>query len=160
MRRSFDESFALPTSTRVDSVEDLLAVRVSGDAYALRLSEIAGLHVDLRIAPLPGAAAHLLGIAAIRGVMAPVYDLAGLLGYPPAVSSRWVALVRTPHLVGLALEYFEAHLRIRQESVSAKAPEDRSRASRYSRDAVKSDGGLRPILQVSTLIQSLREKTS
>src|ERR1700675_3898235 len=104
LRRHFDEAFAAPTSPIAEPLEDLLAIRVGSDPYALRLSEIAGLHVGVKIVPIPSPAAQLLGIVGIRGVMAPIYDLAALLGYPPAASPRWIALARAAQPVGFAFE--------------------------------------------------------
>ena len=65
--------------------EDFLAIRVGADPYTFRLSEIAGLHVGVKIVPVPSPAVQLLGMVAIRGMLAPIYDLAALLHYPPAV---------------------------------------------------------------------------
>ena len=159
LRQSFDVTFARPASSTVDATVDLLAIRVGGDAYALRLSEIAGLHVGLHVVALPNPAPHLVGIAAIRGVMAPIYDLAGLLGYPPAASCRWIAMARASSPVGLALECFEAHLRVRDAFVSINAQDKGARADRHARDAVQANGTLRPILQVGALIQSVEENS-
>jgi chemotaxis signal transduction protein len=157
LRRSFDHAFAQPVVIATATLVDLLAVRVGGDPYALRLSDIAGLQVNLHVVPLPGPAPHLLGIAAIRDVMAPIYDLAGLLGYPPPPSCRWIAMVRTSTPVGLAIERFEAHLRVADTFVSIKASENGIALNRLARDAVQAGGVLRPILQVTDLVRSLEE---
>ena len=94
LRRLFDESFAAPAASMTQRLEDLLAIRVGTDPYALRLSEIAGLHVGVRIVPVPSPAAQLLGIVGIRGMMSPVYDLAALLRYPSGKAARQVAFAR------------------------------------------------------------------
>src|SRR6202030_4383581 len=92
LRCLFDSSFAAAASSTTGPLEDLLAICVEGDPYALRLSEIAGLYVDVKIVPVPGPIAQLLGIVSLRGKLAPVYDLAALLHYPLAVSPRWMIL--------------------------------------------------------------------
>ena len=50
LRRAFDRSFAEAPggAPEADALESLLAIRVGGDPYALRLSEIAGLFADCR----------------------------------------------------------------------------------------------------------------
>jgi chemotaxis signal transduction protein len=159
MRAEFDQAFATPAADTVASTTDLLAVRVGGDAFALRLSDIAGLHVNLPVVPIPTPAQHLLGIAAIRGVMAPVYDLAGLLGYSPAPTTRWVVMVKAPQMIGLALESFEAQVRVSDLLLNLNIPDPtgRPRVTAHAQGAVQTAGALRPILQVSTLIASLQE---
>jgi hypothetical protein len=82
LRREFDQSFAQPPATELARVENFLAVRIGGDAYAMRVAEIAGLYADKRIVPLPSPLPSLLGTVGFRGQIAPVYDLAMLFGYP------------------------------------------------------------------------------
>ena len=41
LRQDFDRTFALPPSLAAPEVEDLLAIRVAGDPYAIRLLDIA-----------------------------------------------------------------------------------------------------------------------
>src|ERR1700722_17800966 len=107
-------------------LEDLLAIRVGSDPYALRSSEIAGLHVGVEIVPVPSPVAQLLGIAAIRGIMAPIYDLAALLRYPPAANPRWLIFARAAQPVGLAFEGFEQHLQASQSVIANCNGEDGS----------------------------------
>jgi len=155
MRRSFDGAFALPVGDAVEASADFLAVRIGGDAYAIRLSEIAGLHVDLNVVPVPGPAPHLLGIAAIRGAMAPLYSLAGLLGYPQAANARWIAIIKTPHFLGLAIDAVEAHARVADSQQQFNDRADGPRARRHVLGAVQAAGAIRPILHISQLIQSI-----
>ena len=119
LRRLFDASFAAPAALISQRLEDLLAIRVGSDPYAFRTSEIARLHVGVKIVPVPSPVAQLLGIAAIRGMMAPIYDLAALLHYPPAANPRWFVFARAPQPVGLAFETFESHLQASQSSLAS-----------------------------------------
>jgi chemotaxis signal transduction protein len=157
MRQLFDSAFARPVTAVTESFADLLAVRVGGDPYALRLRDITGLHVDLDIVPVPSPAQHLLGIAALRGTMAPVYDLAGLLGYPPARRSRWIVMTGSEHSVGLAFESFDAHVRVSETQMDSKAPIESPQARAFAHGVVDAAAALRPILQIAVLIQSIGE---
>ena len=141
LRRLFDDTFTVPAEMRADCSEDLLAIRVGSNPYALRLSEIAGLHADLKIVPVPTPAAQLLGIVGIRGTMAPIYDLAALLGYPPITGPRWIAFARAQQSVGFAFETFESHLRVAQTS---------------SDGSVRAAGLIRPIIHMASVVAMLK----
>lgn len=148
LRESFDRGFAEPASGRTGESTDLLAVRVNGDPYALRLSELLGLVADKKIVKTPSRNDALLGLAGFRGAITPVFDLARLLGYPHVDAPRWLALTRDGALIGLAFERFEAHLRVTSEALIADAAGDRPglRGAVHDRDIT------RPILHFPTLL--------
>jgi chemotaxis signal transduction protein len=162
LRRRFDESFAAPAASSPEPVEDLLAIRVGSDPYALLLSQIAGLHVDIKIVPIPSPATQLLGIVGIRGEMAPVYDLAALLSYPPAGNPRWIVFARAPTLVGLAFEAFESHLQVPERLLASGADTDAGTgASRqHLRGVVQAAGALRPIIHLASVVEMLKDRNS
>jgi purine-binding chemotaxis protein CheW len=112
LRNAFDRARAIPFSSEaVEQIENLLAIRVCGDAFAIRLSEISGLATDRKIVALPSSIPELLGVAAIRGQLVPVYSLAALLGYSAnADQGRWLALCGAQEPVGLAINDFEGYL--------------------------------------------------
>jgi len=68
LRQEFDRSFADPPLIDVAAKEDLLAIRLATQEFAIRLSEIAGLFADKKITPVPSANSALLGIT---GFVAP-----------------------------------------------------------------------------------------
>jgi chemotaxis signal transduction protein len=148
LRESFDRGFAEPASAAIGDRTDFLAVRVGGDPYALRLSELLGLVADKRIVKTPSRSDALLGLAGFRGAITPVFDLARLLGYPPADAPRWLALTRDGALIGLAFELFEAHLRVTSEAFVKDAAGDRPGL----RGAVRDSDLTRPILHFPSLL--------
>lgn len=162
LRRLFDAGFAAPAASRSQRLEDLLAIRVGPDPYALRISEIAGLQVGLKIVPVPSPVAQLLGIAAIRGMMAPIYDLAALLRYPPAANPRWFIVARAPQPVGLAFESFESHLQASQSSLATDNGEDAGSVGtgQYLRGTVLAAGTLRPIIHLASVLELIRGNRS
>jgi chemotaxis signal transduction protein len=120
LRRAFDRSFAGASLGTVDAAEDLLAIRVAGDPYALRLTELSGLAAARRIAALPSRNAAVTGIAGIRGSLIPVCSLAVLLGYSRGDSAlSWLALSRGVESMALGFEQWEGVLRVRREDVHA-----------------------------------------
>ena len=162
LRRLFDESFAAPAASMTQRLEGLLAIRVGSDPYALRLSEIAGLHVGVKIVPVPSPAAQLLGIVGIRGMMAPIYDLAALLRSPPAANSRWFIIARGPKPVGFAFETFESHLQVSQSSLANGDVEDAGTGApkQHMRGTVRAAGALRPIIHLASVLEMIRDKNS
>jgi chemotaxis signal transduction protein len=118
LRQAFDRSFAEPPAPAKAGLIELLAVEIGGDCYAIRLAEITGLYADRRVVPLPSAVGELLGLVGFRGLMAPVYDLAALLGHTPARSPRWLVLSGQSSPVALAFERFARHVRLSPEGIS------------------------------------------
>jgi purine-binding chemotaxis protein CheW len=159
LRRHFDEAFAAPASSIIEPLEDLLAIRVGSDPYALRLSEIAGLYVGVKIVPVPSPVPQLLGIVGIRGMMVPIYDLAALLRYPPEVNSRWFVLARPPQPVGFAFETFESHLQV---SLAGSNGEDSGTGGtvQHMRGTVRAAGTLRPIIHLASMLEMIGDKNS
>jgi chemotaxis signal transduction protein len=157
LRRLFDEGFAAPAASITEPLEGLLAIRVGSNPFALRLSEIAGLHVGVKIVPLPSPVAQLLGIVAIRGMMVPIYDLAALLRYPPVSNSRWFVLARAPKPVGFAFETFESHLQVSQASLAGgnRASADTSATVLHVRGSVRAAGALRPIIHLASMLKMI-----
>jgi chemotaxis signal transduction protein len=151
LRRLFDDGFAAPASSITEPLEHLLAIRVSSDPFALHLSDVAGLYVGIKIVPVPSPVLQLLGIVGIRGMMAPIYDLAALLGYPPASNPRWFVLARAPQLVGFAFEAFESHLQVPRASLAS---------GQHTRGSARADGMLRPIIHLASMVEMIEGKNS
>jgi chemotaxis signal transduction protein len=159
LRLSFDAGFALPPTASSESLDALLAIRIGAVPYALRLEDIGGLHAGLHVTPVPSPNGSLLGIVALRGTMAPVYDLGALLGYPPCTDSRWCALAPKPHLVGFAFAVFEAHVRIARTPAAIEDSAARADSvARHVRGTVQACDALRAIIDIPSLLKSLQEK--
>ncbi len=120
LAREFDRSFADPAGATDEEVEELLAIRVGGDAYAVRLRDVTGLVADRKIVPLPTPEPALMGIVGLRNGLAPVYSLAALLGYGPAAEApRWLLLVGPGPQFGLAFPEFDGHRRVARAEISS-----------------------------------------
>jgi chemotaxis signal transduction protein len=158
MRRAFDQAFAMAPTAAIDEFEDLLAVRVGGDALAIRVRAISGLAACRKIVPLPSRIPALLGIAAIRGGVVPIYSLAHLLGYRPGSKPpSWLALCGDPEPMGLGFEEFEGFLRVRRGDVHpAQAADDpKGRAI----EVVRSEKHVRPLVDVPSTLERIKART-
>jgi len=158
LRDAFDRSFAEPVAVK-PTTASLLFLRVGGDPYALRLSEVAGLHRDKTIAAATSPLQDLLGMAGFRGVIAPVYDLGILLGYPRARAPRWILLARGPAPVALAFETFEAHFHVEVEQLASGGS---SSTRPYLEGALREANGTRALIHVASIVEALlvRARTS
>jgi chemotaxis signal transduction protein len=162
LRRLFDDSFAAAAASKSERLEDLLAIRLGSDPYALRLSEITGLHAGIKIVAVPSPSTQLLGIVGLRGILAPIYDLAALLRYPPAASPRWIVLARMPQPVGFAFEAFESHLQVPESSLGyGEGDGANAGASRqHTSGTVRAAGALRPIIRMASVVELIGDKIS
>lgn len=163
LRQEFDLSFAQAVRTQTTQLENLLALRIAGDPYAIRVADIKGLYTDRRIMPLPSPMTELLGVTGFRGQIAPVYDLAALLGYGRAASARWLILLRSSagEPLCLAFECFETHFSVSPHDIASTSG-DSAQASASIRahlfSAVYSNEIRRPIIQLSSLCQDLQAR--
>ena len=120
LRDAFDRSFAEPLRTASVQFEHLLAIRVSGEPYAVRLEEIAGVHAGWPVTAVPSPSPGLLGIAGFRGSLVPVYDLSVLLGLSEPTTPRWIVLTAGRTRVAFAFAAFAGHLRVTPDTLAAE----------------------------------------
>jgi chemotaxis signal transduction protein len=155
LKRSFDRSFAEAPRLQTEQVEDLLCIRVSGDAYAVRLSETSGIYVDRKIVGLPSPVPELLGMAGFRGTVIPVFDLGACLGYGlTGDTGRWLLLVGTNEIVGLAFQEFDGHLRTTPSDLARQETSEPMR--QHVREIVSVEGTIRPIVNLVSVVQAIK----
>jgi purine-binding chemotaxis protein CheW len=149
LRLEFDRSFASAPTAEVGSKQDLLAIRLGENNFAMRLSEISGLFVDKKIIRVPGASAAMLGIAGFRGSIVPVYDLQRLLGYS-SQTSRWM-VVAAAAPVAFIFQQNDGLFRVPPDALTqAQGQHD------FTNDFVQIQGALRPIIQLSSVLEAIK----
>ena len=153
LRAGFDRSFAEPAQLDMTATEDLLAVRVGDDVFAIRLSEIAGLYVGKKMTRVPGGDPALLGIAGFRGTIQPVYSLATLLGRPAEASPRWLVIAAAAP-IAFAFGAFDRHLRV--ASATIRPRDVNAKDQPYARDFVPVQQFVRPILHLPSILDAIR----
>jgi len=158
LRGAFDASFAVCQTFDAPVLEDLLAIQVAAHPYAMRLSEIASIYLDRKFVQVASHIPELLGVAAFRGVLAPVFELRSLLGYPHGPTPRWVVLTRTSAPVALAFDLFEAQLRVPPADVFLETPERDGPRERHVRGAARTAGVVRPLIHIASVIEALTKR--
>lgn len=153
LRREFDRGFAAPP--HIESLkDDLLAIRIGAQPFAMRLSEIGGLFADKRVTKVPGSITALRGIAGFRGTLLPVYDLPALLGSPPSTQSlRWL-VVAAVEPVAFAFASFEGHLRATRSEIVPRSAQDGP--TPYAREYVRAANLMRPILDLLAILATIK----
>jgi len=136
LRREFDESFAVPARVKAREGESYLAVRIGGDAYAIRVADIGSVVAAPRICKLPSRHAALLGLAGHRGRIIAAYDSRILLGYPARSDLRWLVVVGS---IALAVEGLEGYVQAPPQKV------------------ITADGTARTVLDVASLVRKIKE---
>ena len=150
LRTAFDRAFAAPPRGDVEARQDLLAIRIGAEAYAVKLAEVRGLFADRKFTRVPGGDAALLGIAGFRGALVPVYSLAIVLGHAATQAPRWLVVAATAP-VALAFEAFEGHVR-----ADAVLPRQSPAPARgHAVEFIRSEGLVRPVLHLPSVIDAL-----
>lgn len=155
LRRAFDSSFAEAPREALERTVDLLAIRIAGDAYVLRLGELSGLAAGRRITPLTSPAHGLLGLTSLRGNLVPVYGLGVLLGYAEAGMTRWLGLVGVDAVTAFAFEDFEGFLRVPQEAITTQQGEGNAG---HVRELVRVTGQVMRVVHLPTMIGAVTER--
>ena len=163
LRRDFDRSFAEPPRARRPPSVDLLAIRLAGDPFMLRLSAVSGVFASKKLTPLPGASPELLGIAGFRGSVVPVYDLSMLLGYPASDKPRWLVLAAAQP-VALAFEGLDGYLRLPLDRIAQ--PEQPQSARTHVREFARvadprtpaHSAAPRPLVELDSIVAAIRQR--
>ena len=154
LREEFDRSFAQAERAERPEQLDFLSLRIAGDPYAVRLSEIQSLHVSRKVVLAPSPLPALLGMAGFRGVLTPIYDLGQLLGYQAEPSAKWLVIARSAAPVAFAFATFEAHLRVTLDGLSAAEPGSGAAV----RGAIRHDHGVLPLLHLPSLVEGIAQR--
>ena len=156
LRHAFDRAFAAAPDPEAAPVENLVAVRLSNDPFAIRLSDISGLFADKAVVPLPASAPALLGVAGFRGSIVPVFSLPALLGYAEDGALRWLVLAGAAggaRRVGLAFDRFEGHLQVPQSAIATDEKGERQR--RFVKEIIRTPDGVRPLIHMASVIEAI-----
>jgi chemotaxis signal transduction protein len=159
LRRTFDGAFAMPSEARRQDLEPLLTLRIASAAYAVRVLDIAGFATARRIVPLGSPLPAMLGLAAVRGILFPVYSLEALLGdQTTSAPPRWFLLCGHQDPVALAFADFEGHaLLSRSEWRATSGGEGRRK---HVRELVRMADEMRGVIEVSSLLETIQERVS
>jgi len=151
LRDAFDREFAATPRPAEPSHRDFLCIRVGGEPSAIPLDDIASLHADLRVVALPSRAPELLGVAAIRAAIVPIYDLGFAFGMSRADVPRWTVVLRDG-AAGFAFEGYDGHARIPDRAIAA-ASQRRHTIGQFS-----AGGQPRSIIDLGTVLAAIENR--
>jgi purine-binding chemotaxis protein CheW len=159
LRRRFDESFAAPPAARAADLERLLLLRIAGEGYALALAEVAGLAAGRTITRIPSRIPEVLGLAALRGIIFPVLDLAALLGHGGSGGQpRWLVIVRGLEPLALGFDGFERYLELPRAELHGVASQDPAASRSYVHALARARDQLWAVLDLASLSETVRRK--
>ena len=156
LRHSFDEAFAVPPQLREEGLEQLLLIRVAGEALALKTLQVTGLARIGRILPIPSRIPELLGITGIRGTLAPVFDLAALLGFHPGgAQPRWLALTCGETQIALAFDQIEGQIAVSRTSLYEHQA---SSAREHIKEVARMDHAVHAVADIPAIVEAIRRR--
>ena len=155
LQREFDETFAAPLPEPGPKRERLLAIRISGDPYAVRVSEVAAVAKPERLVRFPAKQPEFLGVASVRGSIFPVYSLAAIVAPGTAdPASAWILLCDQADPLGLAFQSLEGSFDVPSAELAAS-----SQASNpYVTGMVRWGSTSRPVIQLSSAVRRLKAR--
>jgi chemotaxis signal transduction protein len=159
IRNAFDRAFAEPPSSQaLERIENLLAIRVAGHPYAIRVGEMTGLVNNRKILALPSPISELLGVAGIRGTLVPVYSMAALLGYNRELdqTARWIALCGAEEIAGLAFSDFESYLRVPLSHVYAA--DNKHMARGHIKEVAHMADQVRAVISIPSAMEIIKKR--
>jgi chemotaxis signal transduction protein len=158
LRSVFDQARAAPFSAGAEEqTETLLAIRVSRDAFAIRIAEVSSLATDSKIVALPSSVHELLGVAGMRGTLVPVYSLAALLGYgTEPEQARWLAVCGNDEPFALAFGVFEGYLRVPLTGLYEVEQKDAARS--FLTHVARATEMVRAVVSIPVLRQAIQER--
>lgn len=157
LRRAFDQSFAHAPIEPSADFEELLAIRVAGDPYAVRFRDVAGVCPMPNVLALPAETPGLLGIAGVRGAVVPVFGLAALLGHRHAPDApKWTLLVGREEPLALAFHDLDGCVRVPRPSLHADARPARPHVAEVAR----LEAEVRAIISIPLVIAAIREQAA
>ena len=112
LAREFDSAFAEAHRDSERDAKAFLAFRCAGRAFALEGHEAGGVTRMPRLCRVPSHQPALLGLAAERGQLVPVFSLARLLGDATAAPAQWLLIVRRADPVGFAFDELTGYVRV------------------------------------------------
>jgi purine-binding chemotaxis protein CheW len=153
LRREFDRVFASPDREKGEEVENILAIRVSGDPYGLSVREIQAVMKSVPVLPLRSRSPGFLGIAGYRGGILPVYRLSTLLGHEASREApRWLAVCGERDAIALAFEVLEGYLLVPGKSFYTPEASPRKHVDRFARIGESARG----IIRVAPVLDAIR----
>jgi purine-binding chemotaxis protein CheW len=148
---AFDRSFGEPVRPDPPPTEDFALLRCGQRVHAIAVADIGRLVPGVPITPCPGPMAEFRGLAGLRGMLVPVFDLAALVGDPP--SAGVLLVLAHAEAVAFAADAFAGHVRAGAGEVTAEQ-------GHAGRRILHAGGEAWPVLSIPPLLASLRARVA
>jgi chemotaxis signal transduction protein len=156
LRTSFDQTFAVAPRAEAEPLISLISVRVINKPFVLRSEHIIGIVKAKRITPFPSSIPECIGVAGIRGVLVPVFRLAGFLGLEcPTGAGHWIVLANRESPIGFAFDEFEGQVEVAR---SALYSEQANGGSTNAELLARIRSSVRPVIDIAQIVQQIRNK--
>jgi len=160
-RLEFDAAFAAPPAVAAEENVRLLAFRAGDDVFALRLSELAGLHQGRRIVTVPSRTPGVLGMVGLRGRLVPVFSLPRLLGYAEGGEPRWLAACaggREP--IALSFEHLDGYREVPRSALlmTERTAPGSTVPRAHTAELARLGGVLVPVVSIASILETLAKK--
>ncbi len=156
LRASFDQSFAARPSPDEEARVRLIMIRCGDQMFAIQADQIIGLAKSKRIVPVPSRIPELLGIAGIRGVLVPVFDLARYVGLESrAEGLHRLVLTQRDQPIVLAFDDFEGQVDVAKDAIFS---EEQSVERGPGRVLARIGNTVCPLIDVAQIVEALRKR--
>lgn len=160
LRDAFDVAFQVPRTAVASDGVDLLAIRLAGRAFCIRILDLQAVSPLPPIVALPRPDPLLLGVGGHRGRLIAVFSLAALLALQHEAAAetddpgqlRWLLIPGGDASIGLACASIDGYLRLPAKNLRAGRPGPVSAT-------VTEAGEARGVLDLNLLLQRLHGRT-
>ncbi len=121
------------TGLQQDQAVDLLVFSLSGERYAVEAQWVEEAVCSVVVTPVPCTPDHILGAAMLRGRLAAVVDLAGVLGLPkPEAAGCLVLLSGRSMEMALAVDQVHGTVRVEEHQLRRDPANKGGKAGEYA----------------------------
>jgi len=135
-------------------VEPMIAFRTAGVALAVRVHHITGITKRGVILPVPSTVPELLGVAVVRGVLVPVFNLAALLGLPPSAELQWFLLTNRETPVAFAFDGLDGRVEVERAHLYV---DETASQRKHTHELAEVGSTVRAVIDVPGLMEAIRQ---
>jgi chemotaxis signal transduction protein len=154
LRGAFDRTFQLPYQLKAKDVEAMIAFRTAGVPLAARVQHITGVIKRGVILPIPSIVSELLGVAVVRAVLVPIFDLAALLGLPHGSEPQWFMLMNRETPIALAFDALEGRVEVERKRFYV---DETSSHRKHIHQLAEIGSVVRAVIDVPGIMEAIRQ---
>lgn len=148
-------SNAAAESTSDDAVVQLVTFRLKDETYGIDVMQVQEVLRVSEIAPVPGAAAYVLGIINLRGNVVTVVDTRNRFGLPTTAiddASRIVIIESDEQVVGMLVDSVAEVVELHRSEIDAAPRVGNDESARYIQGIANLDDDLLIVVDLNQLL--------